>query len=336
MEKTGHFAVSEGGRPQGQDAVRMQGNSIDNIGRNSEIYPRMAVYSEFRTRKVQLYYHLIRSQIRFSRYLFLTYAGYRLFRHIYQEMAPYWPAKPGDTVIQVGAVPSLLKQGLSQPLIFSSIVGPSGRVIVIEPDPICLTSIKKYIDQNRITNITLISAAVWNVPGRQKFIFYRDNPGANVMSGATDTLQRHARKPQLGRMPEEEEIDTRRLDEIIRSHGLGKIDHINVTVNGTEFQVIESLSGCIDRIGSISFVFQGKERVNSPILEFLESHGFEIVVQHAPATLAKKQFLCGTAVRQRDEIGQQLFDRGFEATFEYSSEDKPIKIGSAPSIDNTD
>ena len=83
----------------------------------------MIVYTEYDTPRVRLYNRFVRENRLLRRLLFRRYAGYLRTKTIHRQMVPYCTVREGDTVIQVGAA-GLHYLGVSQPLIYSSLVGP--------------------------------------------------------------------------------------------------------------------------------------------------------------------------------------------------------------------
>src|SRR3990167_734563 len=59
---------------------------------------------------------------------------YKLMRPFHAMLFPFNYIKKGDTCVQVGCAEWMLDFGVSMPLIMSAMVGPKGRVLVIEPD----------------------------------------------------------------------------------------------------------------------------------------------------------------------------------------------------------
>lgn len=62
--------------------------------------------------------------------------------------------EPGDCVLDVGANIGLYSLALSRA------VGPSGRVIAVEPDPLNLALLRKNLDTNGCTNVTVVADAL--------------------------------------------------------------------------------------------------------------------------------------------------------------------------------
>ncbi len=57
--------------------------------------------------------------------------------------------KKGDNVIDVGAWIGMYT------LLVSELVGPDGRVVVYEPDPVARAILEKNVEMNHLTNVTI-------------------------------------------------------------------------------------------------------------------------------------------------------------------------------------
>lgn len=77
-------------------------------------------------------------------------------------IAWYHP-KPGDLVFDLGA-----HSGISV-YHFSKMVGPSGRVVCFEPDPISLDFLRKNIARHHLENVTVVEAAIGGMDGTASF-----------------------------------------------------------------------------------------------------------------------------------------------------------------------
>ena len=110
--------------------------------------------------------------------------------------------KPGLTVIDIGAHVGL------HTLMFSRRVGPTGRVLAIEPSPANARLLRSHIVWNDCRNVEVIEAAVGDREDHVSFTFHPDptNPGgfANSLAydigGETDTVpidhhRRNLRRP---------------------------------------------------------------------------------------------------------------------------------------------
>ena len=69
----------------------------------------------------------------------------------------------GDVVFDVGA------QAGFYTLLAAKLVGPSGHVVAFEPDPGNLLQLGRHIRENRLANVTVVSAAVSDSRGPRRF-----------------------------------------------------------------------------------------------------------------------------------------------------------------------
>jgi FkbM family methyltransferase len=87
--------------------------------------------------------------------------------------------KPGDCVLDVGANIGLYSLALSRA------VGPSGRVIAVEPDPDNLALLRKNLQANGCTNVTVIEDALGDESKDALLYESSDNRGALSTSDIT-------------------------------------------------------------------------------------------------------------------------------------------------------
>ena len=205
-------------------------------------------------------------------------------------------------------------------MIYSALVGPQGHVYVVEPDPVNLNALVSYLWRFQIDNVTLIDKAAWNQPGTQKFLYYLGATGSN----------RHAdHPPPTPRMSHiishERETDVDTLDNLISQYAIQRIDHVNITVNSVEYQVLQGLAGNLPHLPMVSFAYKFKDTVDSPIFEYLESMGFEVVLKNVNHMAPGKQLLFRMAAKKREGILSTMFEKGYEADFAYLN-DRQISV----------
>ena len=124
--------------------------------------------------------------------------------------------KKGDTVVDIGANIGLFT------LFFSKLVGTTGRVIAFEPDPENFDVLKKNIELNEITNVTLVQKGVSNKNESVKL--YKDSA-----AGAHSLIKNEWSKEYTN-------IQTVTLDDYFRGE---EIDMIKIDAEGFELEVIE-------------------------------------------------------------------------------------------------
>ena len=91
----------------------------------------------------------------------------------------WYTPKPGDTVFDIGA-----HCGVST-YHFSKLVGPSGRVVAFEPDPLNFPLLLRNIERHDLTNVTPVQIAIAGTRGKLAF-----NAEGATGSGLAHTLPR--------------------------------------------------------------------------------------------------------------------------------------------------
>ena len=124
----------------------------------------------------------------------------------------------------------------------------------------------------------------------------------------------------------ERETDVDTLDNIILDHGIREVDHVNITVNGTEYRVLKGMSETLASVKSVSFVYSNRYTVESSILDLLESFGLDVLIKNAPVFLHQRQFLVGVAAPNIATLLPEMIDRAYTARFEYSQERRFIDV----------
>ena len=79
--------------------------------------------------------------------------------------------KPGDHVVDGGANVGFFT------LILSKMVGPTGKVIAVEPGAENLAKLKHNIEINACTNVEIIEKALWSEATKLPMYFYQDGGG---------------------------------------------------------------------------------------------------------------------------------------------------------------
>lgn len=127
-------------------------------------------------------------------------------------------------------------------LLVSKIIGDNGRVFAFEPDIRNLEILKKNIILNKLKNIIIVSKAVSDKEGKQKF--YLSSFGSNLHSLIYNAFN----KPD-----KEIEIDVIKLDNYFKNYK-GRIDFIIMDIEGAEGKVIKGMSNLLKKNKDIIIV----------------------------------------------------------------------------------
>ena len=165
---------------------------------------------------------------------------------------------PGMTVIDVGAHCGYFST------LLADIVGPAGRLLAFEPNPIMATLLAKTIDVNGFASRTTINeVALSSRAGRAGLLVPMNEPKNAHIVGA-------------GVHPNAIRIDTRRLDSYPEAL---EADFIKIDAEGAEQAIWEGMSGLLARERPLKILLEftpGRYRDAGAFLEDILSHGFSL------------------------------------------------------------
>ena len=134
----------------------------------------------------------------------------------------------GCTVLDVGA-------HLGEwTLLFSELVGPSGRVVAFEPDPVARASLKKNLEMNGISNVTVEETCVSDKTGKATLRAERFGSGLSSI----------VRPPGRGAGYDELEVEATTLDEYCETRALSP-DWIKIDAEGSEPLIVRGMQRLI-------------------------------------------------------------------------------------------
>ena len=137
--------------------------------------------------------------------------------------------RPGMTVIDAGACYG------EYALFASSLVGPEGRVIVVEPDPANRAMAERLFAMNGSpANISIYEGGLWDAPGEVSFTSGLGPQSTVVAPGIDDpacTLP--------GTRPDCVTIPVHSLASLAESYRLDRIDLVKMDVEGAELQIVD-------------------------------------------------------------------------------------------------
>jgi len=136
--------------------------------------------------------------------------------------------KPGHVMIDVGANVGLYTA------IAGVALGPTGRIIALEPDPESFQFLEQTVHANGLTNAQTIQAAASDLNGTAKLYICSENRGDN-------------RLYQNGFAERAIDISVLRLDDYLAAEGVNTVDIVKIDVQGFEGHVIAGLEQTILR-----------------------------------------------------------------------------------------
>lgn len=176
---------------------------------------------------------------------------------ILSRRLPYRLVKPGSTVVQVGAPWDVLRSGRSRAIHLARMVGPSGRVIVLEPEPRSAQALRAFCSQNGFGNVTVVEKGAWSNRDRLRFLEDPTHPAANLVESVKDPG-----RSDLGSF-KVIEIDVDTLDNILEELGVSEMLLVSITTNGSEDEILSGMARTAGKVRYIATIGEGK---NHPLL----------------------------------------------------------------------
>jgi FkbM family methyltransferase len=175
---------------------------------------------------------------------------------------------PGAAVIDVGA-------GIGvEALMFSRVVGPSGRVVAIEAHPRTFECLLKTCEYNALDNVTPLNIALVD---REQTVSFEDEAhhiGNAVAPGKSGSIS----------------VRGRSLDDVCEELGIGDVSYIRTNIEGAERLAITGMQKTIRRtafVGIACHDFKADKtrneffRTKKIVKEFLTDNGFRIIERDA-------------------------------------------------------
>jgi len=160
--------------------------------------------------------------------------------------------EPGDVFVDIGAHVGWYT------LRAARAVGPTGRVIALEPDPINRHQLEKNLSLNRVGNCNVVPLAAWSRTCR---ISWR--PGQESVWHKIDE--------QDG----SEVIEAARVDDLVAKWDLERVDWIKMDIEGGEVEALKGAAATLGRFRPALFI--EVHGTLSHLRELLQGRGYSIV-----------------------------------------------------------
>jgi FkbM family methyltransferase len=170
--------------------------------------------------------------------------------------------RSGDTVVDVGANIGCFS------LLASRLVGPTGRVLALEPDPLTFAQLEANIKLNNATNITPYCVALGKSCG-DTTIFRHSN---SLFSSLYSTVDGHATNA--------EEVDTQLLtiEAFFAECNIDRCQYLKLDCEGAEYAIVrtfsDDLAARIDQITMETHSIEGESEAD--IDRAIQGYGFTL------------------------------------------------------------
>ncbi len=167
--------------------------------------------------------------------------------------------KPGDVVVDVGA-----NIGYYTTLA-AKIVGPSGRVIAIEPFPETFAALRDNVLRNGLTNVELVNAAVGD---GSMLSLYQEPSGA---LGTITMLQQPGWRHVA-------EVSTTTIEQVVPVGLQARLRLVKIDAEGAEGIALRSMGGLLDESsqGLALLVECGPSENQQSVISLLKEKGFSL------------------------------------------------------------
>ena len=154
---------------------------------------------------------------------------------------PYSLVQPGNVIVQIGAPRDTLAAGRTRAMYFSQLVGVTGCVVVMEPDPENIAFWENHIVKHNIRNIRFVPKGAWDCEKTLEFLTDPSHPAANLVAEVCPKnfplIENYRRIC----------VPVTTLDAVVKSLGIDRIDLISITTNGSEIKILDGAKETIGK-----------------------------------------------------------------------------------------
>ena len=144
----------------------------------------------------------------------------------------------GRTVYDIGGNEGVLT------LFFARAVGPTGRVLVFEPNPRSFESIQTNVGLNALGNVVAYQRGVGSRAATMELTFPDEEPGRGTFRRDAADVLRHERGPGV-RTTAKIPIET--IDHLVMDDCFPDPSFVKIDVEGMECEVVKGMSATIER-----------------------------------------------------------------------------------------
>jgi FkbM family methyltransferase len=179
------------------------------------------------------------------------------------EIIDQFCPKPGDTVVDVGAHIGLYT------IIAAKRVGPTGKVIAIEPNPENCNVLERNVELNKLTNIIILECAAFS--SNTKLKLYSPGKERGFTKLSTVMSNRATTETFL-------DVDGNTLDHLMLMHGITQVNWIKIDVEGAEYEALKGATATLAVSNDIALLIEVHNihdvDLHTIIVRFLQGYNF--------------------------------------------------------------
>ena len=169
--------------------------------------------------------------------------------------------RPGDIAIDGGACTGW------ETLLFSGLVGPSGRVVAIEAHPMTYRCLTEMCRRNQLSNVVPLQCAVADEAGTVAITDF-DDQEVNTIAGGSGVIP----------------VKVRTIDDVVSELGIKRVDLIKLNIEGSELNALRGAQGTLPIAQHLAVAchdfladeFGENMRTKAKVRSLLEEAGFRI------------------------------------------------------------
>lgn len=137
---------------------------------------------------------------------------------------------PGHVMIDIGANVGYFT------VIGAQAVGPTGRIIAVEPNPSAVHLLRMHLERNGLTNVLIEAVACSDYEGRSA-LFLSDT--SNIGKCSLSPINAGAQVSQ--------NVCCTTIDALVHKHALGRLDLVKIDAEGNEMNVLRGMCAVLAR-----------------------------------------------------------------------------------------
>ena len=181
----------------------------------------------------------------------------------------------GDVVVQIGTPwPQTMRR-------FRKRIGPNGRLVIFEAMQENFDRLVQAVADDKYDNVDIFFGAAWNE--RKSGIFLlSSHPGDHKIQQDDISMDNDLRS--INAKMESIEVEFYKIDDVLENMGISSINHLSVTVNGAEYEVLKGAEKTLQNSTDIRVFSKAHARdtdgnpISDKIIPYLRSLDYQVVL----------------------------------------------------------